>query len=223
MAEIIEKTGKTVEEAYHAALTELGLPEDRVTYEVLEEPSKGFLGIIGTKPAKVRVTVKELTPAQKAENFLKDIFAAMHLDVAIEREDKEEGYVYNLIGENLGILIGKHGQTLDSLQYLANLAANRGLVDEKVRIIIDVENYRSRREETLRHLAMRLADKVKHTGQKIMLEPMNRHERKIIHMALQDNRRVMTYSAGEEPFRKVVIEPKHAAAHRDSAEKAQTN
>lgn len=210
MAEVVEKTGKTVEDAYRAALAELNVPEDRVTCEVLEEPSKGFLGLIGTKPAKVKVTVKELTPLEKATKFLEEIFAAMQLEVRLEREDKEDCSIYNLIGENLGILIGKHGQTLDALQYLANLAANRGLSEEKVRIVIDVENYRSRREETLRRLALRLADKARHTGEKIMLEPMNRHERKIIHMALQDNHRVMTYSAGEEPFRKVVIEPKHA-------------
>ena len=210
MAEVVEKTGKTVEDAYRAALAELNVPEDRVTCEVLEEPSKGFLGLIGTKPAKVKVTVKELTPLEKAAKFLEEIFAAMQLEVRLEREDKEDCSIYNLIGENLGILIGKHGQTLDALQYLANLAANRGLSEEKVRIVIDVENYRSRREETLRRLALRLADKARHTGEKIMLEPMNRHERKIIHMALQDNHRVMTYSAGEEPFRKVVIEPKHA-------------
>ena len=145
MAEVLEKTGKTVEEAYQAALAELGLPESRVSYEVIEEPSKGFLGIIGGKLAKVRVTVRELSPLEKAENFLKEIFASMHLDVKMEREDKEESYIFNLVGENLGILIGKHGQTLDALQYLTNLAANRGLLEEKIRIILDVENYRSRR------------------------------------------------------------------------------
>ena len=209
MAEVLEKTGKTVEEAYQAALAELGLPESRVSYEVIEEPSKGFLGIIGGKLAKVRVTVRELSPLEKAENFLKEIFSSMHLDVKMEREDKEESYIFNLVGENLGILIVKHGQTLDALQYLTNLAANRGLLEEKIRIILDVENYRSRREETLRRLAVRLADKVRRTGEKVMLEPMNRHERKIIHMALQDNYRVVTYSAGDEPYRKVVIEPKN--------------
>ena len=177
MAEVLEKTGKTVEDAYRAALAELNVSEDRVTYEVLEEPSKGFFGLIGTKPAKVRITVKELTPLEKATKFLEEIFTAMQLEVRLECEDKEDCSVYNLIGENLGILIGKHGQTLDALQYLANLAANRGLSEEKVRIVIDVENYRSRREETLRRLALRLADKARHTGEKIMLEPMNRHER----------------------------------------------
>ena len=208
MAEVLEKTGKTVAEAYQSALAELGMPEERVSYEVIEEPTKGFLGIIGGRLAKVRVTVREQTPVEKAENFLTEIFASMHLDVKMEREDKEDGHVFNLVGENLGILIGKHGQTLDALQYLTNLAANRGLLEEKTRIILDVENYRSRREETLRRLAVRLADKVRRTNEKVMLEPMNRHERKIIHMALQDNSRVMTYSAGDEPYRKVVIEPK---------------
>lgn len=209
MAEVVEKTGRTVEEACEAALTELGLPKESVTCEVLEEPSKGFLGIIGSKLARVRVSVNELTPLEKAQDFLKKIFAAMNLELQLECEEKEDVYVLNLIGDDLGILIGKHGQTLDSLQYLTNLAANRGLSENRIHIIIDVENYRSRREDTLCRLALRLADKVRHTGEKIMLEPMNRHERKIIHMALQDNHRVTTYSAGEEPYRKVVIEPRH--------------
>jgi len=208
MAVEIEKTGKTIEEAQQAALAELQVPSDMVEFEVLEAPSKGFLGLIGNKPARILARVKELSPAEKAEKFLADIFAAMKLEVRIEASDTADGVVMNLIGDNLGILIGKHGQTLDSLQYLANLTANKGLNDDKVRIILDIENYRSRREETLRRLAMRLADKVRRTGERIVLEPMNRHERKIIHMALQDNYRVSTYSSGEEPYRKVVIELK---------------
>lgn len=209
MSEVVEKTGKTVKEALDAALSELDLPEDRVTYEVIEEPTKGFLGIIGGKLAKVKVTVKELLPLEKAVVFLKEIFVQMKLEVQLESRESEDGHVFNMVGEDLGILIGKHGQTLDALQYLTNLAANRGLTEEKIRIILDVEHYRSRREETLRRLALRLADRVKHAGEKIVLEPMNRHERKIIHTALQDNHRVMTYSDGEEPYRKVVIDVKH--------------
>ena len=208
MAVEIEKTGKTIEEAQQAALAELQVSPDMVEFEVLEAPSKGFLGLIGNKPARILARVKELSPAEKAEKFLADIFAAMKLEVRIEASDTADGVVMNLIGDNLGILIGKHGQTLDSLQYLANLTANKGLNDDKVRIILDIENYRNRREETLRRLAMRLADKVRRTGERIVLEPMNRHERKIIHMALQDNYRVSTYSSGEEPYRKVVIELK---------------
>ena len=197
MAVEIEKTGKTIDDAKRAALEELQVAENMVEFEVLEEPSKGFLA-----------RLRELTPAEKAEEFLASIFEAMKLEVRIDPMDTKDGVVMNLIGENLGILIGKHGQTLDSLQYLANLAANKGLVEDKVRIILDIENYRSRREDTLRRLAMRLADKVRRTGERIVLEPMNRHERKIIHMALQNNYRISTYSSGEEPYRKVVIELK---------------
>lgn len=208
MAVEIEKTGKTIDDAKRAALEELQVAENMVEFEILEEPSKGFFGLIGNKPAKVLARVRELTPAEKAEAFLASIFRAMSLDVRIEPTETKDGVVMNLIGENLGILIGKHGQTLDSLQYLANLAANKGLIEDKVRIILDIENYRSRREDTLQRLAMRLADKVRRTGERIVLEPMNRHERKIIHMALQNNYRISTYSSGEEPYRKVVIELK---------------
>ena len=208
MAVEIEKTGKTIDEAKQAALSELQVSADMVEFEVLAEPSKGFLGLIGGRPARILARVRELTPADKAKKFLSDIFAAMNLDVTIEVSEAEDGVVLNLIGDNLGILIGKHGQTLDSLQYLANLTANKGLLEEKVRIILDIENYRNRREETLRRLALRLADKVRRTGERIVLEPMNRHERKIIHMALQDNYRISTYSSGDEPYRKVVIELK---------------
>ncbi|MBQ5731857.1 MAG: protein jag, partial [Selenomonadaceae bacterium] len=214
MAVEIEKTGKTIDEAKQAALSELQVSADMVEFEVLAEPSKGFLGLIGGRPARILARVRELTPADKAKKFLSDIFAAMNLDVTIEVSEAEDGVVLNLIGDNLGILIGKHGQTLDSLQYLSNLTANKGLLEEKVRIILDIENYRSRREETLRRLALRLADKVRRTGERIVLEPMNRHERKIIHMALQDNYRISTYSSGDEPYRKVVIEQKRGRRER---------
>ena len=214
MAVEIEKTGKTIDEAKQAALSELQVSADMVEFEVLAEPSKGFLGLIGGRPARILARVRELTPADKAKKFLSDIFAAMNLDVTIEVSEAEDGVVLNLIGDNLGILIGKHGQTLDSLQYLSNLTANKGLLEEKVRIILDIENYRSRREETLRRLALRLADKVRRTGERIVLEPMNRHERKIIHMALQDNYKISTYSSGDEPYRKVVIELKRGRGGR---------
>lgn len=218
MLTVVEKTGKTVEDALRAALVELNTAEDCVNYEVLETPSKGFLGLIGSKPAKIRVTLKEVEadsevisikqtskPLDTAILFLEEIFRGMNMKVDIEVKEALDGIVLDLHGEDLGILIGKHGQTLDALQYLTNLAANRDMSEEKVRISIDVENYRKRREETLYRLAMRLADKVKRTGDKITLEPMSRHERKVIHMALQDERRILTYSDGEEPFRKVVI------------------
>lgn len=236
MAEVLEASGKTVDAALEMALTQLGVEASQVDYEVIEQPSRGFFGLFGGRPARIRVMAKaqataverkesELAvresapvPAEhaisldeqtlRAETFLRDVFAAMKLDVKIERGESEEGILFHLIGDHLGILIGKHGQTLDSLQYLANLAANRGISENRARIIIDIEDYRARREETLQRLAGHLADKACRIGEEIHLEPMNRHERKIIHMALQENRRVLTYSAGDEPRRYVVIAPK---------------
>lgn len=144
-----------------------------------------------------------------AKEFLQKIFNAMHIEVAMEKFiNKNDGSVtFRLHGDDMGILIGKHGQTLDSLQYLTNLVANKNS-NERVRVIIDVEDYRDRRIETLNRLAARLADKVKRTGERVALEPMNPHERKIIHMALQGDRRVTTLSEGDEPYRHVVIELK---------------
>lgn len=203
----MEMTGKTIEEAVRLALNELQVGEDRIEYEVLEAPSKGLFGFIGTKPAKVRVTIKPIDPAQVALDFLKTIFDLMKLEVQIERAGNEDSICFNIRGNDLGILIGKHGQTLDALQYLTNLTANRD-VDSKVRIVLDVEDYRQRRTDTLNRLAARLADSVKRRGEKVILEPMSPNERKIIHMALQDDQRIITYSEGEEPYRKIVIAPK---------------
>ncbi|MEN6414016.1 MAG: RNA-binding cell elongation regulator Jag/EloR [Veillonellales bacterium] len=200
----VEMTGKTIEEAVELALTELGVGADRVDYEVVEEPNKGLFGFIGCKPAKVRVTVKPIDSVAVASEFLQQIFEQMKLTVKIEISKDSDGVKFDLSGADLGILIGKHGQTLDALQYLTNLAANRDS-EERVRIVLDVEDYRKRRTETLNRLAYRLAEKVKRYGDKIVLEPMSPHERKIIHMALQDDHRVMTYSEGDEPYRKVVI------------------
>lgn len=199
----VEKTGKTVEEAVQVALKELNVSYENVAVEVLEEPSKGLFGFIGGKLAKVKVTVKP-NPVNVAKDFLASIFETMKLKVFMEKMSNDDHVTINLRGEDLGLLIGKHGQTLDALQYLTNLAANRD-VEERVRIVLDVEDYRKRRTETLSRLANRLADKVKRRGEKVMLEPMSPHERKIIHMALQDDHRVFTYSEGEEPYRKVVI------------------
>lgn len=203
----MEMTGKTIEEAVRLALNELQVGQDRIEYEVLEAPSKGLFGFIGTKPAKVRVTIKPIDPAQVALDFLKTIFDLMKLEVQIERAGNEDSICFNIRGNDLGILIGKHGQTLDALQYLTNLTANRD-VDSKVRIVLDVEDYRQRRTDTLNRLAARLADSVKRRGEKVILEPMSPNERKIIHMALQDDQRIITYSEGEEPYRKIVIAPK---------------
>lgn len=255
MAQVVEVTGKTVAEALATAVQQLGCSENDVDYEVLEAPSKGFLGFFG-KPAKLKVTRRETAvqsaeavsvekvamvepsanelaeekavsmdsaaPAvpvaeqlERAEKFLREVFAAMNIDVTWQQTEGEDGVIFNLEGENLGILIGKHGQTLDSLQYLVNLTANRGVAEGRVRIIIDIEGYRARREETLMRLAGHLAEKACRIGDEVHLEPMNRHERKIIHMALQDNHRVSTYSAGEEPRRYVVIVPRRRRRRRN--------
>lgn len=210
----VEKNGKTIDEAIELALEELNVTRDQIEYEVLEEPSKGLFGFIGGKAAKVLVKVKtdvkkavntnKVDPVVVAKEFLQKVFLAMKLDVKIEKMTTEEGFILNLRGEDLGLLIGKHGQTLDALQYLTNLASHRD-VNERVRISLDVEDYRKRRAETLSRLARRLADNVRTRGENIVLEPMTPQERKIIHMALQDDNRVTTYSEGEEPFRKVVI------------------
>lgn len=202
--DFLEKTGKTVEEALQAGLAELELPLERVEVEVLEEASKGLFGLIGGKPARVRITVKKLYVADLAREFLDKVIKAMGIDVTIEMSKREEGVFFSLHGENLGMLIGKHGQTLDALQYLTNLAAHRD-ADDKARVIIDIEDYRKRRAETLTSLAQRIASQVKRRGEKVVLEPMSPNERKVIHMALQDDPRISTYSDGEEPYRKVII------------------
>ena len=206
MLKSVEKTAKTMEEALASALEELGVSEDRVTVEILEEPSKGLFGFIGGKPARILVNVRPLDALTVGKQFLSDLFQSMHIAVELEvAVPEEEGPVaVNLRGEDLGILIGKHGQTLDALQYLTNLAANRD-AEEKIKFVIDVEEYRRRRAETLTRLAQRLASKVKRMGEPVVLEPMTPHERKIIHMALQEERRISTNREGEEPNRKVVI------------------
>ena len=360
MAEIIETTGKTVEEALGAALDKLGCGRAEVTYEVIQEPSGGFLGLWGKREARIRVTTRPVIPSQRtqmqtpvaptviasvqapsapppeqsaeraendgfgvrpkrfhtdlrscarrnaeqsdpchsfeerrrtggrsyedcvprenmrggygervqrdysarggygesrlqrsryaererqeddrrerrertdsplipltdemaaaAEKFLGEIFAAMHLTVTLHRTDTPTGTIFNMHGDSLGILIGKHGATLDALQYLTNLVINRIPETGYARIILDVEDYRARREETLTRLAGHLADKACRIGEEIHLEPMSRHERKIIHMALQDNRRVTTYSAGDNPRRYVVIVPRRRRYARDYEE-----
>ncbi|WP_378956913.1 RNA-binding cell elongation regulator Jag/EloR [Pelosinus sp. sgz500959] len=200
----VEKTGKTIEDAIASALSELEVSIDRIDYEVLEAPSRGFLGFIGTKLAKVRVIVKPIDPMTVAQDFLEKIFSLMNLEIKIEKITKQDITTFNIRGNDLGILIGKHGQTLDALQYLTNLAANRD-AEGKVRIVLDVEDYRQRRTDTLIRLASRLGDNVKRRGEKVVLEPMSSNERKIIHMALQNDQRIVTYSEGEEPYRKVVI------------------
>lgn len=202
---VVEKTGRTVDEAIAAALDEMGVPSDRVRIEVLDEGKGGFLGI-GAKPAVVRVTLRA-SRKERVEQFLDEICTAMEVDVQLEvREDKE--YLYaDINGREAGILIGHHGQTLDAMQYLLNLIASK-VGDDNQRVVLDVEGYRKRREETLVKLATRLAERVHRIGEPMVLEPMSAHERRVIHLALQENPYVTTGSEGEDPFRRVVIQPK---------------
>ena len=200
---VTEKTGKTVEEALKTALKELGAKLEEIEYEVLEEPIKGIFGLLGSKPARIRVKIKD-NPVEIAQLFLGQVLLAMKIDVVTEVRQRE-GYIFiSFIGPDLGILIGRRGETLDALQYLVNLVANKHC-EERIRIVLDVENYRKRREEALVNLARRLSEKVTRTGLNVVLEPMNPQERRIIHTALQNSIHVYTFSEGDEPYRKVVI------------------
>lgn len=201
-------TGKTVEEAIQNGIKQYGLDEDNVIKEVLERPKKGILGI-GVVPAKVKIIYSE-TPAEIALNFVKTIVKEMDLNVEIEMDDKETdgGRVIRIKGEQAGALIGHHGDTLDAFQYLVNLAANKkeeGLSRNYTKIYLDIENYRDKREETLKALARRMAAKVLKNRRSITLEPMNPYERRIIHSEIQEIEGVTTISVGVDNNRRVVI------------------
>ena len=202
--EKIEVTGKTVEEALTNALVQLETTSDKVEYEVVEKGSNGILGIFNSKPAKILVWKKE-TMEDRVKDFLTDVFGAMELTVDIQMNITEDNTVeINLVGDDMGVLIGKRGQTLDSLQYLVSLVANKDS-DKYYRVKLDTENYRERRKATLESLAKNIAYKVKRTRKPVSLEPMNPYERRIIHSALQNDKYVSTRSEGEDPFRHVVI------------------
>ena len=272
MIKMIETTGKTVEDALSAALEKLGVAAEDVEYEILEKPSKGFLGF-GAKPAKIQVKLKEIPaeikpeiqepvanieahveeniaekiepvleetktepaeeikpveeipPAEietaeeippvdkeeviaRAKNFLAEVFAAMQIEITVTAVENDSEIVLDLAGKNLGVLIGKHGQTLDALQYLTNLTANVYNGAEKIYFVLDVENYRNRRAAALTKLAKSVAERAIRTRQDVKLEPMSRTERKVIHTALQNNPKVETHSAGEDPHRYIIVSPK---------------
>jgi spoIIIJ-associated protein len=203
--DMITVSAKTVDEAITKALIELGTTSDKLEYEIVDKGSNGILGIIGFKPAVIRAKKKE-TMEDKAMTFLSDMFGAMNLGVQMEASylEKEKELSINMSGDDMGILIGKRGQTLDSLQYLVSLVINKENEDY-IRVKLDTENYRERRKETLETLAKNIAYKVKRTRRSVSLEPMNPYERRIIHSALQNDKFVVTRSEGEEPFRHVVI------------------
>lgn len=202
--EYIEVSAKTVNDAIIEACRKLGITSDKLEYQVLEEGSNGFLGI-GAKPAVIKAVAKK-SLEDSAKAFLNDVFDAMKLTVAIKIVyDEENRYMdIDLNGDEMGVLIGKRGQTLDSLQYLVSLVVNKES-ENYIRVKVDTENYRQRRKETLENLARNIAYKVKHTKRPVSLEPMNPYERRVIHSALQNDRYVTTHSEGEEPFRRVVV------------------
>lgn len=209
----VEKQAKTVEDAITEALVEMGATSDQVTVEVIEKGPSGLMSIFSSKLAKVRV-YKKINVEQVAYDFLEEVFQKMNIEVNIQVTlDDHNNMTVDLSGPSMGVLIGKRGQTLDSLQYLVSLVVNKE-ADSYMRVKLDTENYRDRRKETLETLAKNLAHKVKITKKKFILEPMNPYERRIIHSTLQNNKNVETHSEGDEPYRKVVITPSSKTTHK---------
>ena len=225
--DFVEYKGKTVDDAITEACQALTVTSDRLEYEVIEKGSSGILGF-GSKPAIIKARVKiekkdeskkeektpkkefkadktsTVTPAADPKEFLDNVFKAMKMNVNIDVAQEGNEINIELSGDDMGVLIGKRGQTLDSLQYLTSLVVNKG-TSEYIRVKVDTEDYRKRRKETLENLAKNLAYKVKRTKKTVTLEPMNPYERRVIHSALQNDKYVSTHSEGEEPYRKVVI------------------
>lgn len=236
----VEKTGRSVEEAIQEALEELGIERDEAEIVVLEEGSKGLFGLLRGKSARVRVgrkiessakTVGDRTGAssdaearrledernaaiERARKFLAGVLERLGITAGIEMREDESIVHMNVTGTDLGLVIGRKGQTLDSIQYLVNIVANRQ-GRNRVRIVLDVEGYRERREEFLRGMALRMAERVRRRGRKAVLEPMSALERRVVHMALKDEGDLATYSEGKDPYRRVVIVRKRAT-NRDN-------
>jgi spoIIIJ-associated protein len=198
----IEQEGRTTEEAMELALKKLGVTRDQVRVTVLYEAKKSLFGLI-TKPAKVRISLKE-DPSSTPEGILKTLLAEMGIEADVNSEVSDGNIYLNINTPNAGLLIGRRGRTLDAIQHLLNCIVNRSSLVKR-RVIVDAEQYRERREEILTNLAHKLASKVKTTGQEVVVEPMNPQDRRIIHLALQDDEEVTTFSRGEGSFRSVVI------------------
>ncbi len=203
----MEFKGKTVEEAVTAASVELGITSAELEFEVIEKGSAGFLGL-GAKPAIIKAKKAEqaMNIADKTKEHLNNVLKAMDIEaeITIDYDEESKNMNINLEGTEMGILIGKRGQTLDALQYLVSLYVNKE-TEEYIRVKLDTENYRARRKDTLENLAKNIAFKVKRSRRSVTLEPMNPYERRIIHSALQNDKYVATKSEGEEPYRKVVV------------------
>ena len=208
MRKEIEAVGKTVEIAVERGARELGVSVDQVTFEVIAEAKKGFLGF-GEQPAKVKV-IYELFPIDIGYDFVKMLIDDMGIEADISVSDTDDGNkLISIVGDEAGLLIGHHGETLDQLQYLVNLAANKkaGEDDDRdyTRILVDVEGYRAKREQTLRNLARRTATRVLKYKRSVTLEPMSAYERRIIHSEIQGISGVMTNSIGVENNRRIVV------------------
>jgi spoIIIJ-associated protein len=201
----VTATGQNVNEAVESALAQLNTTKDRTEILIIDEGKRGIFGIFGSRPATVKVTVKA-DPIEEAKNFLVNVSEQMGVSVKVDITKDGKNVLFNLSGEKIALLIGKRGQTLNSLQYLTQLVINR-FHEQYLNVTVDAENYRKRRNDTLIQLAGRLAIKAVKTGQNVALEPMPSYERKVIHTALVDNKKVKTFSDGSEPHRHIVITP----------------
>lgn len=205
----VEKSARTVDEAIEDALRELALSRDQVEVQVLDEGAKGLFGLLGSKQARVLVKPKDqqLQKIKTGADFLQGLLEQLDIEASFSQGTSDDGTtVFTIEGRNLGMVIGHRGQMLDALQYLVNVVANKE-GDDWVRILLDAEGYRKRREEALYSMAQRMAERAKTQGQKVALEPMNPAERRIIHMALAEDTQVETSSEGEDPYRRVIIIP----------------
>ncbi len=204
--EYIEVSAKTVDDALTEASIKLGTTSENLEYEVIDKGSAGFLGLVGSRDATIRVKKATKSVEDEIREFLENVFKAMNLEVEIiiKADEDNRNVDVELKGSEMGVLIGKRGQTLDSLQYLTNLAINKQS-ENYYKVKIDTEDYRKRRRETLENLAKNIAYKVKRTKRPVSLEPMNPFERRVIHSALQNDRFVTTHSEGDEPYRHVVV------------------
>ncbi len=204
MLKSIEVSGKSEDEAVQSALDQLGLMRDEVSVEIIERAKSGFLGL-KSSPAIVKVTYEcDVSHAERIQNFLTGLFMRMDVKAKPEISEKDGMISVNLTGEDPGVLIGRRGETLDAIQHLTNYVINSGAAG-RVRINIDTENYRERRNEALEHLAEKVASKVVKYRRNMTLEPMNSYERHIIHTALQETENITTYSIGTEPNRRIVV------------------
>ncbi len=215
MEEYREYTAETVEEAVLAAQVDLNVTSDKIEYEVVEKESNGVLGLF-KKEAKIKVKIPE-TVENIAKKFLNEVLEAMGIksEIEVNVDEEKETVLINLVGDDMGVLIGKRGQTLDSLQYLASLVINKDS-EKYLKVKVDTENYRERRKETLENLAKNIAGKVKKSHKSVALEPMNPYERRIIHSALQNDKFVETHSEGDEPYRKVIVSMKKGVTYNNN-------